>query len=316
MQNVASGRTVGAARGAEHKAKQASGSPEIVLLERAGLATRGVVYIIVGVLAVLVALGKGGGATDSGGALATVGAQPYGRPLLAVITIGLIGYALFSVIRAAFNTDGKEANAKGVIARAGSGMAGIAYGALAWRAVRLMTGSSGGASSTTSAQQHSGQLLDLPFGQAALVVIGIIVLGFTGAQFYRAATSKVDDRLDLRSVAESLRDTILLLARCGIAARGVVAAIIGVFLVLAGVQRNPGQAQGADGALRELLRHPYGWLLLAVVASGLIAFGVFSLFEARYRKVGPQTRGRRDIVRQEWRPWLGAKARDESGWRF
>src|SRR5579875_3640210 len=71
MQNVASGRAVGAARGAEHKAKQASGSPEIVLLERAGLATRGVVYIIVGVLAVLVALGKGGGATDSGGALAT-----------------------------------------------------------------------------------------------------------------------------------------------------------------------------------------------------------------------------------------------------
>src|SRR5690349_5438403 len=158
MQNVASGRSGRAAtvaREAEHKTARASGSPAILLLERAGLATRGVVYIIVGVFAVLLALGKGGAATDSGGALGAINAQPYGKPVLAVIAVGLFGYALFSIVRAIFNTDGKERNARGAISRLGSAIGGIAYGVLAWRAVRLIMGSSRGPSSTDNVQQHS-----------------------------------------------------------------------------------------------------------------------------------------------------------------
>jgi len=72
----------------------------------------------------------------------------------------------------------------------------------------------------------------------------------------------------------------------GYAALGVVISIIGIFLIVAASQHNASKAKGLDGALQELAHQRFGLVLLGIVALGLFAYGIYSLVEARYRRVG------------------------------
>jgi hypothetical protein len=212
---------------------------------RVGYAAKGVVYLIIGFLAAKLAIGQGGAATDQRGALHTIYDQPSGKFLLIVVAIGLLAFALWSVIQAIYDTEGKGSKAKGIIARIGYAAAGIAYAALAFGAYQIATSTgSGGKSSSTSTQDATATL--------------------------RAQVKKA----------------IIFLGRLGYGALGVVFTIIGFFMIVAAVQFNSQQAKGLDTALGELLRLPFGRVLLGIVALGLIAYGVYSFVEARYRRLG------------------------------
>lgn len=279
--------TPGPVREAERTAHRAASSRGMTMLARVGYAAKGVVYLIIGFLAAKLAIGQGGSATDQKGALQTIYEQPFGKFLLAVVAIGLLGFAIWSFIQAIYDTEGKGRDAKGIVGRIGYAAVGVGYGLTAFGAFSLVAGTgSGGQGSTASTQDWTARLLKLPFGVALVVIVGLIVLGIALYLYSKAATGKFQNKLNLASVSAQVKKFLIFLGRLGYAALGVVFTIVGIFMIVAAVQFNPKQAKGLDTALKELLHLPFGPLLLGIVALGLIAYGAYSFVEARYRRVG------------------------------
>ncbi|HEX9133836.1 MAG TPA: DUF1206 domain-containing protein [Ktedonobacteraceae bacterium] len=274
-------------RGANRMTRNAATGKWMTGFARVGYAAKGVVYLIIGFLAAKLAIGQGGAATDQRGALHTIYDQPSGKFLLIVVAIGLLAFALWSVIQAIYDTEGKGSKAKGIIARIGYAAVGIAYAALAFGAYQIATSTgSGGKSSSTSTQDATAKLLQLPFGVPLVVIVGLVVLGVAFYLFAKAYNAKFQNTLNLATLRAQVKKAVIFLGRLGYGALGVVFTIIGFFMIVAAVQFNPQQAKGLNTALSELLQLPFGRVLLGIVALGLIAYGVYSFVEARYRRLG------------------------------
>ena len=153
-------------------------------------------------------------------------------------------------------------------------------------AVRLVLHrGAGGQNSDASAQDWTARLLAHPLGAAVVVLIGLIALGAAGFFFFQAITARFRDELNMMDAHRTERQWVVPLGRAGFAALGVVDTIIGIFLMIAAFRHNAGEAKGLGGALAELTQRPYGAALLGIVAVGLIAYGIYSLIEARYRRL-------------------------------
>jgi hypothetical protein len=274
-------------RGAKRMTRNAATGKWMTGFARVGYAAKGVVYLIIGFLAAKLAIGQGGAATDQRGALHTIYDQPLGKFLLLVVAIGLFAFALWSFIQAIYDTEGKGSKAKGIMARIGYAAVGIAYAALAFGAFQIATSTgSGGNSSSTSTQDATAKLLQLPFGVPLVVIVGLVVLGVAFYLFTTAYKAKFQNTLNLATLSAQVKKAIIFLGRLGYGALGVVFTLIGFFMIVAALQFNPQQAKGLDTALSELLHLPFGPVLLGIVALGLIAYGVYSFVEARYRRLG------------------------------
>jgi hypothetical protein len=127
-----------------------------------------------------------------------------------------------------------------------------------------------------------------------VIVAGLVVLGIAGYQFYRAYKAKFKKHLEMGEMDAQTKEWTIRFGRFGLAARGVVFGVMGLFLIIAALQHNPDQAKGLGGALQELSQQPYGQVLLGVVAIGLVSYGIYSLAEARYRRM-IETTGKRKV---------------------
>lgn len=278
---------VGALREAKREGRAAATSPVMTLLARIGYAAKGLVYLIIGGLAVRVALGDGRSTTDRNGALRAIYQQPFGKFLLGIVAIGLVGYALWSFIQAVLDPEHQGTDTKGIAARLGYGGVGLSYTALALAAVQLVMGTgNGGKSSDSTTQDWTARLLTLPFGPFLVGTVGVIIIGIAGYLFYRAYIADFQKTLALGEVSTHVRGWLIALGRGGYGALGVVFGIVGVFLIIAARRDTAGAAKGLGGALAELARQPYGHVVLGIVAIGLIAYGLFSFVQARYRRLG------------------------------
>lgn len=267
--------------------RNAATSPAMRTFARVGYAMRGVLYIVIGILAVQLAVGHSSKAADQQGALQIISQQPFGKFLLVVVAIGLLAYGLWSLIQAVFDTEGKGKKAKGIVSRLGYAGIGVSYLVLAFGTFQLIMGSgSGTKGSNASTQGWTARLLHFPFGQFLVALVGLIVLAIAGYMFYKAYSAKFQQQLDLSSVSASLKKGLIFLGRFGYGAFGVVFTIIGIFLIVAAIHGNSSQAKGLDGALLVLSQQPFGQVLLIIVAIGLIAYGAYSFVEARYRRIG------------------------------
>lgn len=276
-----------AARNAQQQARNAANSSWARGLARLGYAARGIVYILIGGLAAAVAFGAGGETTDNKGAIEAIHEQPFGKFLLGAVAIGLIGYVLWSFIRAAFDADNKGSDPKGILTRLSYAISGVIYTGLAIAALQLVLGTgSTGQNSDATAQDWTARLLNLPFGVALVILGGLLMLGVGGYQFYQAYKAKFKEEFDLSEMDAKWQKGVERLGRFGHAARGVVFGLIGLFLIIAAIRHNPDEAKGLGGALQELTRQPFGPFLLGVVALGLVAFGLYSLALARFRRLG------------------------------
>ncbi|GAC1453158.1 MAG: hypothetical protein PVSMB4_13890 [Ktedonobacterales bacterium] len=273
----------------EHTARSAANSPAMTLLSRFGYAAKGVVYLIIGGLAGAAAIGAAGGkTTDQHGVIQAIYQQPFGKFLLVLVAIGWLGYALWSWVEAGLDTEGKGTDAKGIVARVGYAVVGFSYAGLAIGALRLSAGmGSSGKSSDAQTQDWTARLLGYPLGVALVVLVGLVVLAIAGILYYRAYTAEFRQQLDIGTMPGRSGEWVVTLGRLGYAALGIVFTIIGIFLIAAAFQHNAGEAKGLAGALGALAQQPLGQLLLLVVALGLIAYGAFSLAEARCRRIGP-----------------------------
>lgn len=268
------------ARGVRH----AAANPWVERLERFGYITRGVVYATIGVLALQLAMGSGGGATTQTGAIARLGSQPFGKALLILIVLGLASYSLWGFVRAIFDSLHRGDDFKGSVARLGFAFSGLSYGLLLIPTLQFLMNQGGSAQAGGSAD-ISVQLFKLPFGVWLVAGFGLLWIGVGLGQLYTAY--KVDFMQDFQVGRMSAPEKLWAkrLGQIGYAARGIVFAIIGVLILQSALTHNPSQAQGFDTALLKLAQAPNGTLLLSGVALGLIAFGIFSALSARWIKV-------------------------------
>lgn len=269
----------------QRPARQAVANPAFERLARLGFAAKGVVYFIVGLLAAQAAFGAGGRTTDTRGALQAIVSQPFGKFLLTILTVGLIGYALWRLAEAIFDPEhsGQANDTKRVIKRLGYAFSAVAYGALAWTAIRLIIGSGGGSGNST--QDWTARLLAQPFGQWLVGLIGVIVISVGISYLYEAYKAKFRRHFKLQEMSANERTWAIRAGRFGIAARGIVFAIIGIFFVQAARHSDASEAKGLGEALAVLAQQPFGPWILGLVALGLIAYGIYSLVEARYRRI-------------------------------
>lgn len=256
----------------------------IVRLARAGYAAKGIVYLVIGSLAVRAAMGTGGGTADSKGALATIAEGTGGQALLLLMGIGLVGYALWALLSAFLDAEDRGDEAKGIALRIGQAGRGLIYGALGIEALAFVANASR-STNGDGAEHWSARVLALPWGRALLGGAAAGMIAYALYQVWRGARKNLQKRLRLGGQDPDAVRWAVRLARFGIIARGVVFLIIGWFLAQAVWQRDPQEAGGIGESLATIGSQPYGRLLLGVVAAGLIAYGVWQLVNAKFREM-------------------------------
>jgi hypothetical protein len=259
--------------------------PWIERIARFGYATKGVVYIVIGALATMAAVGMGGQTTDTHGALQTIENQPFGKFVLATVAFGLVGYVVWRLLQAVADTDEKGSDLKGILIRIGYATSGLAYAGLALTAAKILI-DIGDTDSTTEVQQHwAARFLAIPAGRVIIGLAGLSVVGFGLYQIYKGLRAKFRKRLKLGQMSFAKKTWATLSGRIGYAARGVVFCVVGSFLVRAALNYNPSEARGIDGVLDALARPPFGPWTMGLVAVGLTLYGIYMLVESRYRRI-------------------------------
>jgi hypothetical protein len=272
---------------AEVALEDAADSIWLQRLARAGLVARGLLYVVVAVLATQVAAGHDEARPDKQGALQAVVRQPFGRLLVLLLAVGFAGYACWRFVEAAVGPAGEpEDSAKARFKRLGYFLRGCLYTFFFASAVKLFIWSNSLAGSETAEADWTARVLDWPGGTWLVQAAG---LGAIGAGLYigwRGLPGKFRKRLKALEMGRAVRRWVRGVGTVGNVARMLIALLIGVFLIAAARTQDPDQAVGIDGALKRLADRPYGPTLLIVVALGLAAYGIYSFAEARYRRVG------------------------------
>ncbi len=264
------------------------------IMARLGYGARGIVYCLVGGLALLAAFGSGGQTGGSRSALQSLLSQPFGKAWLVLIALGLFGFAAWRIVEALTDADHRGSEWKALGIRAAHLVSGGIYAGLAVFALNLAFGSAGGGGEDQAAQSWTAWLMAQPFGQWLVGLVGVGVAAAGLGFIWKGWRGDVMMRLALPSGAGRW---VLPLGRLGYAARGVVFVLLGGFLILAALHSNSSEVHGLGGALQSLQAQPFGWILLGIVAAGLFAFGVFGLVQARYRHLdAPDLRQARDAV--------------------
>lgn len=250
------------------------------ILSRAGFVARGLIYGIIGVLALDLALGRGGKITNQQGALRTVEQHSFGHLLLTLLAVGLGGYALWRLFRALLG-HGPEGADSG-LERLGALGSGIAYAVICAIAVQILMGSSG---TSGKASKTANDVFGWPAGRWLVGIAGLVMLGVGLYQLIRGVRRKFLDDSNTQKMSRPVKKWFTVIGTVGHVARAVVFGLVGIFLVKASIDYKANEAIGLDGALAKLYDGAYGSWLLGVLAAGLIAFAVFSVMEARYRRI-------------------------------
>jgi hypothetical protein len=272
-----------------HIARAASGTtPWIERLARVGYFAIGAVYIIAGGLTAVAALGNRGNTTDRKDALTFIVGQPFGKAILALMAMGLAGYSIWRILSALVDSDRRGSDAKGIGARIAAFLSGVFYGALTIEVVRLLRNRSGGGDDEAAAAHWTARALDLPFGNSLVAIAGMVIFVVGVYQIGRGWKADLSKRLRLSTLQPATRTAVVTISRFGLAARGVVFCIIGASVVTAALRSDPGEARGLSGAFASLTQQPFGHALLAAVAIGFVAYGIYAIVNGMYRSIDAQ----------------------------
>ena len=265
---------------AKTRARRASNSRAAQWLARAGLTARGVIYVLIGWVAILIAIGHTSHAADQQGALQLLAGKPYGLVSLWLLAIGFAAYALWRLSEAAFGVVG-EGNGAGP--RLKSLGRAVVYAFFAVLTFKVISGTAHNQERqqqdlTAKAMQHTGGQWLVGIVGLVVVIIGLVLV----VQGFRRTFMKL---LQTNRMSPRTRKIVEWLGVIGTVARGVVFALAGVLVIEAAVTHKAAKSGGIDKALLTLRGEPYGAFLLLVAAAGLIIFGIYGLCEARWRKV-------------------------------
>ncbi|MEO5654152.1 MAG: DUF1206 domain-containing protein [Marmoricola sp.] len=263
---------------AEQAGRAAEDSKWLDHAVRAGLVAYGAVHLLIGWVAVQLALGDHGEQASASGALHELASKPFGLTMVWAIAVGMLLLVVWRLLEAAFGhseeTDDSDRHRK----QASSALKAVLYGALGVTAVRVATGSggSGGGSGTTA------KLMDLPAGQWIVVAVGLGVIGYAANNVHRGWTGKFKEHLETEGKTGSDGSAYIALGRVGYIAKGVAIALVGGLFCYAGFTHDSSQSTGLDVALQKVLGQPFGPYLLIAIALGFVSYGLFCFARARH----------------------------------
>jgi hypothetical protein len=275
-----SSRTRGSTRGRGRAARGSAGDA-LALLGRAGFLARGIMYIVIGWIALQIAFGHSRQQADRTGALHELSSTPFGEVALWILVVGFFGLALWWLAQAAWPS---SAEGRKTAKRAVAVVKAVIYAVLGYGTLKYTLGAGAPQSSDKQSVDLTATLMQHAGGRVLVVVIGLALIGGGLYLGYQAWREKFLKDMQLGQVRTRTRRIVEWLGRIGGVARGIVFIVAGIFLVVAAVEAKPGQAKGIDSSLRELAATPAGPWLLVLVALGLIMFGLFSCCEARFRR--------------------------------
>ncbi|WP_079154461.1 DUF1206 domain-containing protein [Streptomyces subrutilus] len=272
-------------RSARHEGRRTAsqGGTGREVVARCGLAARGVLYVLVGVLALRVAFGESGPEADRTGALQELTRQPFGGFLVWAVGIGLVCMMLWRLSEAVFGAGGPDGGKAGK--RLAAAARAVFYGVAAFSVLSFAAGTGGQGSSDEQSRDVTAKVMELPGGPwwvglagAAIAVGGVVIA-------VGAARRKFRKHLKTEQMSDGVRKGVDFLGVTGGVARGAVFAAAGGFLVYAATRFDPAEAKGVDDTLRAFAQTPAGPWLLVLVAAGLMLFGLFSWAMAVWRRV-------------------------------
>jgi amino acid transporter len=263
------------------RARRAADSRLAQWLARSGLTARGVIWILIGWVAIDVALGHSSHQADQQGALQLLAGGPSGLILLWLVGIGFAGYALWRLSEAAFGVAGEGAGAG---PRLKSLARAMIYAFFAYLTFEIIAGHHSNQTrkeqdlSATVMREGAGGRWLVGVAGAVIVVVGIVLIT-------EGVRRKFMKHLQTGQMSPGTRRIIERLGMIGTVARGVVIGLAGILVIDAAVTFKPSKAGGLDKALLTLRNQPFGEILLIIAALGLITFGIYGLCEARWRRV-------------------------------
>ncbi|MEU4311573.1 DUF1206 domain-containing protein [Nocardia sp. NPDC024068] len=247
---------------------------------RGGFVMAGVVHLLIGYLAVRIAFGSGGGATDQSGAMAALAAEPGGVLVLSVGVAAFAFMALWRLAEAILGIGTRAAQKDGgsaVLHRAKAFAVALVYLSYGVTAFAFARGS--GRSSSGESAGLSARLMQSSAGSAALVVAGLVIVAVGGYHVYKGVTQKF--MKELRTDGALLRR----LGTVGYLSKGFAIGGVGVLVIVAVAQADPGKAGGLDAALKTLGAQPFGMFLLIVAGLGIATYGLYDFACARYARM-------------------------------
>lgn len=258
-------------------ARQAENSDALDWGARAGIAARGLLWLVIGFLALRICAGVGGKA-DKKGAFSALREQPFGKVLLVLLAVGFAAHALYRVVEGTVGRRDEEEGRKRNLKRAWSLARAVIYGALAVSVIRFLASGSG---SSDNAKKPTADLMSHSGGRWLVGVIGAGVVIGGLAQGVRGLRQDFTDKLTMPG--GTMSTVVKRAGTVGLVGRGLVYALVGSFLVEAAVAYQPSKAKGLDESLKTLAAQPYGVVLLLIAAVGMLGFALWSFLEARYR---------------------------------
>lgn len=271
-----------AANSAKGMARAANQNPWIERMTRIGYAVRGIIYGLMGWIAIQAIFAGKGQITNQQGVLATIASKPFGKYLLILIAVGLLGLFIWGIIRAIADPYRQGSDAKGIIARLGYLVSGLAYGALLFATINLLRGRPSGGQAQIPVTSGAGGFLSQPW---VFGLIGLIILGAGIYDIYAGLKVKFNTRFQAYKMTAEERRWAIRMGRFGTAALGVVLSIIGILMLSEASRAGARKIPGFDQALLFLLDKPYGPYLVGLVALGLIAFAIYSIMGAMWFRI-------------------------------
>jgi hypothetical protein len=272
--------------GAIKVAEETVRHPLIKRLARFGFYAKGFLFIVVGILALMVALGqKGGELADPAGALETVAKLPYGRILLIFFIVGAIAHGAWNVLRGLADVDNAGKKWQGIVRRVIAVGVGIFYFGLALTALDILLADHDADRNGAIQRMLATILLALPLGALLMALIGLGVIGAGVSEFFSGVTGKYQENFKIRMLAEHQQWIISMLGVISFSARALILVMMGCFFIAAAFYYNPNEAAGVDRALAIIAQQSYGQILLFITSGGLLCHGILSLYEARFRRV-------------------------------
>ncbi|SDM27149.1 DUF1206 domain-containing protein [Sediminibacillus halophilus] len=250
---------------------------------RIGYMAQGIVFALIGFLALLAAAGFGGKTAGTSGMFQSLAALPLGEILIWIIGFGLFGYIVWQLIRAFKDPDGYGKGIRGLTIRTGFFISALIYGGISVKALKIAVhaGRSGG----NSEQTMSAKLLSQPFGPWLLGLFGFVVFCFAVYEAGIGIKGSYMKKFKQGEMEEKEEKVARITGKIGMISRGIVFGLVGYFFVQTAVTTDPDKAKGLDESLSELAQQPYGRWLLGIVSLGFILFGLYQVFRGRYQRM-------------------------------
>lgn len=286
-EDAAEGAKQHAEQGAAKAADVARRTKIFERIARAGYLTKGIIYAVVSWLAIDLVFGISGGGKIEGsrGALDTIAQQPFGKIMIGVLAIGLVGYSLWRFVQAFLDPDEYGSDKKGLLQRFVKFLSGAVYTGLAYSVFQLLMSDKSVDGDSQTKQVMARKILELPGGKFLLGGLGLLVVGFAISRIYSAYKKSFLKQLATEEMSAKTKTWVTRIGQIGTSARGIIFGIIGGFIINGALQSKPSDVNGVQDTLKELAKQPYGNILLGIAAFGLLAYSLHCAVMARYRHI-------------------------------